>query len=135
MNICILEGRITKDPVFRVMPSGGGKCDVTMAVEGAYNTTTKKNDATFINVVIWDRGNFKQATWTADRMLKGMKMCVQGQIISRSYDKDGVKKYVTEVVADKVALPDGQKDKDATRPDGGMFGGEVVQFAKEDLPF
>jgi single-strand DNA-binding protein len=55
--------------------------------------------ADFINIVVWG----KMAENCANYLAKGRLVAVQGRIQSRSYDgKDGVKRYITEVVAGNV---------------------------------
>lgn len=107
MNKVVLIGRLTKDPDLRYVPGNGtAVTTVTLAVD-KYNPQTKKNEADFINVVIWG----KQAENTASYMSKGRQMAISGRIQTMSYDaKDGTKRYITEVVADQVKFLDSKNN-------------------------
>ena len=103
LNKFTLMGNLARDPEIRAVGETM-KATVTLAVEGAWNKAESKADATFLQVTIWDRGNYKAATWVSE-LSKGARLYVEGKIIHRSYEKDGAKVYVTELVADHVILP------------------------------
>lgn len=97
MNKVILIGRLVKDPDLKFIPTTGtATCSITIAVDN-YNSKTREKSADFIPVVIFG----KQAENLVQFMTKGSQVAVSGRIRTRAYDsKDGVKKYVTEVLAD-----------------------------------
>ncbi len=97
MNKVILIGRLVKDPDLKFIPTTGtATCSITIAVDN-YNSKTREKSADFIPVVIFG----KQAENLVQFMTKGNQVAVSGKIRIRSYDsKDGIKKYVTEVLAD-----------------------------------
>ena len=103
MNKVVLIGRLTKDPELRFSPGTGIAISrFTIAVN-----RRKKEDGTqeadFIPCVAWR----KQAENLANYQKKGNQIAVTGRIQTRSYDgKDGVKKYVTEVIAEEVQFLD-----------------------------
>ena len=103
MNKVVLIGRITRDPELRFSPGTGIAISrFTIAVN-----RRKKEDGTqeadFIPCVAWR----KQAENLANYQKKGNQIAVTGRIQTRSYDgKDGVKKYVTEVIAEEVQFLD-----------------------------
>nr|WP_207719631.1 single-stranded DNA-binding protein [Clostridium cadaveris] len=92
---------MTKDPELRYTPGTGmAVTTVTLAVD-RFNASTKQREADFISVVIWG----KQAENTANYMSKGSQMAISGRIQTRSYDdKEGKKRYITEVVAQEVSF-------------------------------
>jgi len=95
VNKVILTGRITKDAELK-FTSGKGTpvATFTIAVDSGYG---ENKETAFIPVVVWNKGAEAVANYTQ----KGSKVLVQGKISTRSYDgKDGVKHYVTEVIAD-----------------------------------
>lgn len=98
MNKWVGIGRLTKDPELRFTPgSGASVTTLTLAID-KYNSKTGQKEADFIPVVIWG----KQAESTANYLTKGSKVAISGKIQTRSYEnKEGVKVYVTEVVADQ----------------------------------
>ena len=110
MNKAILIGNLTRDPESRTTPSGAVCTIFTLAVNRRFTNAQGVREADFINIVTWRQ----TAELCARYLAKGRKVCVVGQIQSRSYDaQDGTKRYVTEVVADEVEFL-------GSREDGGM---------------
>lgn len=110
MNKAILIGNLTRDPESRTTPSGAVCTTFTLAVNRRFTNAQGVREADFINIVTWRQ----TAELCARYLAKGRKVCVVGQIQSRSYDaQDGTKRYVTEVVADEVEFL-------GSREDGGM---------------
>lgn len=99
MNRWIGTGRLTKDVELRYTP-GEGKAvtNFNMAVDDGFGEHKKTY---FINVVVWGKTAESLVTYTH----KGSKVAVQGKITTRSYDdKEGKKRYITEVVAQEVSF-------------------------------
>ena len=101
MNKVVLIGRLTKDPELKFTPGNGtAVTSITLAVD-KYNSATKQREADFISITIWG----KQAEATANYMTKGSLMAISGRIQTRTYDdKEGNKRYVTEVVANETSF-------------------------------
>jgi single-strand DNA-binding protein len=117
MNISILSGRPTKDPDVRY----SGEMAIarfTLAVD-----KMKKGEAEFISCVAFG----KTGEVVENYVHKGMKIIVQGHIQTSSYEKDGEKRYKTEVVADRVEFAE---DKKKEKPIAEQF--EIID---EPLPF
>lgn len=149
MNKVILMGRLTKNPELRFTPSGTAVCTVNLAVDRKNFSKDQERSADFISVIIWG----KQAESTANYISKGCKFGVCGRIQTRNYvDKDGIKRYVTEVVAEEVSFIEwgSRGDSNSTRADniGSMSESEsmvdygnlpnnddMVLIDDEDVPF
>ena len=98
INRVVLVGRLTRDPELRKTQSGTSVCSFTMAV-GCRVSTQGQPDADFINCVAWN----KTADLMTQYLHKGSLIGLEGRIQTRSYDdKDGNKRYITEVIADNV---------------------------------
>lgn len=98
MNKVILLGRLVKDPDVRYTPTGKVVAQFTIAVNRPFSTQDGQQEADFIPVVIWG----KQAETLGNSVTKGQRLLVEGRLQIRSYDaKDGSKRYVTEVIADR----------------------------------
>ena len=96
MNKVILIGRLTKDPDVRYTKNEKVVAMFGLAVNREYKNEHGAYDADFFNVVIWG----KPAELAGNTLHKGNKIAVEGRIQNRSYDgKDGVKHYITEIVA------------------------------------
>lgn len=102
MNKVILSGRLTKDAELKYTAGKGtAMTQVSLAVEN-YNANTKEKGADFINLVVFG----KQAELLATYSGKGKRIEVAGSIRGRSYEKDGIKKYITEVIVRDLELID-----------------------------
>jgi len=144
MNKAILIGNLTRDPEARTTPSGVSVTTFTLAINRRYSNSQGVREADFINIVTWRQ----TAELCARYLSKGRKVCVVGQIQTRSYDaQDGTKRYVTEVVADEVEFLGSRDDGAAPRqnndiplppepaaPAGNSAGG-FVEVDDDELPF
>lgn len=132
MNQVILIGRITADPELRTTQSGINMVNFTVAVQRRYKNDQGRYDADFIRCVAWRQ----TADFLHQYATKGRKVALTGELQSRTYDKDGQKRTLFEVVANSVELidkrgdgPSGDRPAD-TQPSGGFT--EVVD---DELPF
>ena len=101
LNKVLLIGNLTKPPELRYTPSGTAVADMRMAVNRNYTTQTgeKREEACFLNVVVWG----KQAESCGEYLDKGSQIFVEGRLQTRDWEgKDGQKRTVTEVVAERV---------------------------------
>ena len=111
MNKVILMGRLTKDPETRQ----AGETIVTkfsIAVDRRRKTEGGQA-ADFPSVVAFG----KTAEFINKYFHKGMKIALDGRIQTGSYDKDGVKHYTTEVVAENVEFAESKKADDKPQQD------------------
>ncbi|XZA55037.1 single-stranded DNA-binding protein [Bacillus amyloliquefaciens] len=107
-NHVMLVGRLTKDPELRFTAAGIPVAHITLAVNRNFKSASGEIGTDFVNCTIWR----KNAENTALYCQKGSMVGVSGRIQTRSYEKtDGVKVYVTEVMADTVRFMD-QKQKE-----------------------
>ncbi|MCR2044378.1 single-stranded DNA-binding protein [Anaerosalibacter massiliensis] len=107
MNNVVLIGRLTRDPELRFLPVNGTPVsNFSLAIDKQISKEKRQEmeskgqpTADFINIVVWG----KQAEHCANYLAKGRLAAVQGRLQSRSYEaKDGTRRYVTEVVAERV---------------------------------
>ena len=98
MNKVILIGNLSKDPELSTTTSGISVCKFDIAVQRRFETNGER-ETDFFKIIAW-RG---LADNCARFLSKGRKAAVVGSLQTRTYyDKDGVKRYVTEIVADEV---------------------------------
>ena len=104
MNSVALGGRITKDIEVRKTTTGISVATFTVACDKRMSKEERQKQgavtADFINCVAW-RGT---ADFLGAYAKKGDYVAVEGRIQTRSYDSNGHKQYVTEVIADNVEL-------------------------------
>ena len=103
MNKVVLIGRLTKNPELRFTPGTGlAVSTFTIAVDRRTNKEGKK-ETDFIPIVVWG----KQGESAANNLEKGRLVGISGRIQTRNYEgKDGIRRYVTEIVADEVQFLD-----------------------------
>lgn len=130
MNKIILIGRLTKDPDLRYTQNGKAVCSFTLAVDRPY-TNQEEKEADFINIVVWNKSGENAAKY----LTKGRQAAVEGRLQIRTYDgDDGKKRWVTEVVADRVEFIGGGSGGTKKADDLEDFGYEV-QFDESEVPF
>ena len=101
LNKVLLIGNLTRAPELRYTPSGTAVADLRLAVNRNYTTQSgeKREDTFFVNVVVWG----KQAESSGEYLDKGSSIFVEGRLQTRDWEgKDGQKRSVTEVVAERV---------------------------------
>lgn len=100
MNHVILTGRLVKNPEIRYTDSKKAVCSFTLAVDDGRDSEGKKK-AQFIPCVAWN----KTAELIDQYFTKGKPLTVTGRITVRNYEKNGEKRYVTEVVTSGIEFP------------------------------
>ena len=98
MNKIVLLGRLTREPEVRYTTTGKVVCQFTLAVDRPFANQDGQREADFINIVVWG----KIAEICGNSLGKGHRALVEGRLQIRSYEKDGKKHYVTEVIAGAV---------------------------------
>lgn len=112
-NKVILGGRITADPELKSTPSGISVTSFTVAVNRRYRGKNgEETQADFINVTAWRQ----TAEFITRHFHKASSICIVGSIQTRNYtDKQGQKRYATEVVADEAHFVDSKSESDNRR--------------------
>jgi single-strand DNA-binding protein len=103
VNKVILVGRLGKDPEVRNLDNGATVANFTIATSESYKdrTTGEKKEITeWHNIVLW-RG---LAEIAQKYVRKGDLIYIEGKLRTRSWEKDGVTRYTTEVVADNMTM-------------------------------
>jgi single-strand DNA-binding protein len=127
VNKVILVGYLGADPDMRYTPSGQGVCELRLATSESWNDKNgqRQERTEWHRVVVWG----KRAEVCSKYLSKGRQVYVEGRIQTRTYDdKEGVKKYMTEIIAADVQFLGGGKGegggrKDDAPPPDGDFGG------------
>ncbi len=119
VNKVILVGNLGKDPEVRHLESGAVVASFSIATSESYKdkTTGERKDQTeWHNIVLW-RGLAE----IAEKYLhKGDQVYIEGKLRTRSWEKDGVTRYTTEVVGDNMTMlgsrQNSNSDGDSTPP-------------------
>lgn len=137
MNRAILVGNLCADPELTQTASGISVCRFSIAVNRTYTNANGEREADFIQIVTWR----ERAENCAKYLVKGSKVAICGQIQTRSYDdKNGNKRYVTEVVADDVEFVSSSNKDTAEGQRAGQKpqkkkASELRPLENDDLPF
>ena len=144
INRVVLVGRLTRDVEVRKTQSGLSVAQFTVACDRrGRSQDNAQQTADFISCVAWRQ----PADFLGQYARKGALIGVDGRLQSRSYDRDGQRVYVTEVVADNVRLLDPYDQSSYGQPSyaqpayndntglGDDFGGSALDISSDDLPF
>lgn len=141
VNKAILIGNLGKDPDLQYTPSGTAVAKFTLATNERWTGQDgQKNERTvWHNIVAWG----KQAEVIKEYLTKGKQVYIEGRIDNRSYDdKEGNKRYVSEIVAQRVQFL-GSRGDAAPEPDAAPAATQEAPSAPpetgasddDDLPF
>ncbi len=137
VNKVILVGNLGKDAETKFTPSGVARTTFPIATSRRWKdqqTGEWREETDWHNIVLWRQENL------ANYLTKGKQVYVEGRLQSRSYDdKDGNKRYITEVVADEVLLLGGRgeapADEGLSQPVSMPRSAQSNQKAPESSPF
>jgi single-strand DNA-binding protein len=126
VNKVILLGHLGKDAETKFTPGGTARTTFTLATSRRWKDQQSgewKDETDWHNVILWKSENL------ANYLLKGKQVYVEGRIQTRSWeDKDGQKRYMTEVVAEELILTSGGQGG------GGRGGDEYSQAPPVSMP-
>lgn len=96
----MIYGNLTRDPEMKALPSGMNVTAFSLATNRRYKDRdgNYQDAADYHNIVVFGR----QAETSSQYLKKGASAYVEGRIQTRSWEKDGVKQYRTEIVAERV---------------------------------
>lgn len=97
-NKVILIGRLTKDPESRKTTNGNINTTFTLAVNRNYKTKEGEQEVDYIGCSAWN----KLADTISKYCTKGMLVAVEGRLQIRNYEKEGTKKYLTEILVENI---------------------------------
>jgi single-strand DNA-binding protein len=139
INKVIVIGNLGGDPEVRYTPSGSAVANFNVATSESWkdkNTGEKKERTEWHRIVVWG----KLGELCGEYLSKGRQVYIEGRLQTRSYDdKDGVKRYMTEIIATDVQFL-GSKESGGSRSGGGAppresFGGQGPPPSDDDIPF
>ena len=110
LNKALIIGNLTRDPELKSLPSGISVCSFSVATNRVYKDKegNKQESAEFHNIVAFGR----QGELVGQYLKKGSSALIEGRLQTRSWEQDGVKKYRTEIVADRVQFGDRKQTND-----------------------
>jgi len=108
VNKVILVGTLGKDPEMRYMPAGDAVCNFSIACNESWKDKqgVKQEKTEWVNIVIYR----KLAEIAGEYLKKGSSVYLEGKLQTRKWEKDGVTRYATEVIADQMQMLSGKND-------------------------
>jgi len=103
VNKVILVGNLGRDAELRYTPSGAAVASLNLATTETWNDKSgqRQEKTEWHRVVLWG----KQAESLQEYLVKGKQIYIEGKLQTRQWDdKDGNKRYTTEIKADRVTL-------------------------------
>lgn len=135
VNKVIILGRVGKDPETKSMQNGQMVANFSVATSESYKDKTtgeKKETTEWHNIVLW-RG---LAEIAQKYVKKGDMVYIEGKLKTRSWEKDGVTRYVTEIVGDSMQLLGGKRqDSGTTTQSQSVDNASTASGYGDDLPF
>jgi single-strand DNA-binding protein len=130
LNQVNLIGRLGKDPIIRTLPDGGAVANMSLAINKTFKTadgaTVEKVE--WVNIVTFG----KLAEVCGDHLKKGRLVFGSGELRTRDWtDKDGIKRYSTEVVCNTIRFLDTKKAESAPE----AMADDTQSVNLDDVPF
>ena len=145
INKVILVGNLGNDPEHRVLPSGGGVTNISLATSESWKDKTsgeRKERTEWHRVVFFNR----LSEIAAEYLRKGSKVYVEGTLRTRKWqDQSGQDRYTTEIVGAEMQMLDSrgatqdgggyQSAPAASSPAPAAANPEPIDFPEDDIPF
>lgn len=124
MNHVTLMGRLTADPEIRYTQSGKAVASFTLAVD------RRGEGVDFVPIVAWE----KLAEIIGNNLAKGRRALIEGRMQVRTYEHEGQKRKITEVVATNLYFVD-NKPEGKTESKANYESMGTQAFPEEEIPF
>ncbi|HLX22887.1 MAG TPA: single-stranded DNA-binding protein [Usitatibacter sp.] len=149
VNKVIIVGNLGRDPETRYMPEGGAITNISVATTDKW----KDKNGEMQEKTEWHRVAFfgKLAEIAGEYLKKGSQVYVEGRLQTREWEKDGVKRYTTEIIANQMQMlgsrqgmgggdrgdseGGGGASRSASKPAPAKAGGGKFDDMEDDIPF
>jgi len=143
VNKVILVGNLGRDAELRYTPGGAAVASLNLATTEVWNdrNNQRQEKTEWHRVVLWG----KQAESLQEYLTKGKQIYVEGRLQTRQWDdKDGNKRYTTEIKADRITLlgggsggrgAGGTVERSGASMAGGMDEPPMEPITDDDIPF
>jgi single-strand DNA-binding protein len=127
LNRVTLLGNLGADPELRVTPGGQAVLKLRLATNETYldRNNVRQERTEWHRVTVWGR----RAEALGKILQKGDSLLIEGRLQTSSYEKNGEKRYSTEVVANNIVLPGGGRGRGEGAREGGREAGRELTGA------
>ena len=143
LNKAMVYGNLTRDPEVKALPNGTQVCSFSIATNRIYKDRdgNKQEQVEYHNIVAFAR----LAEIIGQYLKKGRPIYIEGRMQTRSWEKDGVKQYRTEIVADNFQFgatapgegggngSSGATDTSSAATDGSEAAPAAPDYPEEDI--
>ncbi|CAB4127061.1 Ssb Single-stranded DNA-binding protein [uncultured Caudovirales phage] len=133
VNKFIGIGNLGRDPEMRFMPDGKAVCNFSIAISEKYKDKSgeAKEVTEWVNVAFFG----KLAEIAGEYLKKGSKVYVEGKMKTEKYSKDGIDRYTTKIIGEKMEMLSGKSDSESKpraeqKPEASGF-----DDMDDDIPF
>jgi single-strand DNA-binding protein len=136
VNKVILIGNCGRDPEIRYMPNGEAVCNFSIATTDTWKDKSgvKQEKTEWHNIVAYRR----LAEIIGEYLKKGKPIYIEGSLQTRKWEKDGVDRYSTEIIANNIQLLGSREQSDnsqASAPSQSPQSGGNFDNFEDDIPF
>jgi single-strand DNA-binding protein len=135
LNKVMLIGNLGKDPEVRYTASGQAVASFSLATSEKF----KNKNGEFEERTEWHRVTLwaRLAEIAGEYLSKGKTVYIEGRLQTREYEKDGIKRYTTEIVGEKMQMLSPKGESRSAGPPAASNGGnrEEPPFQDDDIPF
>lgn len=137
LNKTNLIGNLTKKPELKTLPSGGSVSSFSLATNRTWkdkNSGEKKSEVEFHNCVAFG----KTAELIAQYCDKGSQLYLEGRLRTRSWEKDGIKKYTTEIIIETMQFGNKPKQEAPAKQESESNFEPPLEYPEDnggDIPF
>lgn len=133
VNKVILIGNLGSDPELRYTASGTAVAKFSVATTESYNDKdgNRQEQTEWHRIVVWR----KLAEICGQYLSKGKQVYIEGRLRTTSYEKDGIKRYTTEIEAREMLMLGGAGDRSSSREFEPPFPPPEGDVPEDDIPF
>jgi single-strand DNA-binding protein len=135
VNRVMLIGSLGADPELRQTTSGQSVCEMRIATSESWfdkASNERKEKTEWHRIIVWGKVGENCAKYLA----KGRKAYIEGRIQTREWeDKQGAKRWTTEIVANNVQFLSSRNDGGGQRQEPASGGGGSDKFDDSEIPF
>ncbi|MGA9406581.1 MAG: single-stranded DNA-binding protein [Bacteroidota bacterium] len=133
LNKVQLIGNLGKDPELKYTSAGVAVATFSIATSDSWKDQegNVQERTEWHNIVAWR----KLAEICGEWLKKGKRVYIEGRLQTRNYEKDGVKRYITEIIADQLIMLDGGGQRSTNGGEAESPASDAVPAKEDDLPF
>lgn len=133
VNKFIGIGNLGRDPEMRFMPDGKAVCNFSIAISERYKDKSgeSKEVTEWVNVAFFG----KLAEIAGEYLKKGSKVYIEGKMKTEKYSKDGVDRYTTKIIGDKMEMLSGKMEGESKPKSKEVAEASGFDNMDDDIPF